>query len=225
VQSRVRVEGTTVRVGGKGIEADLVEIRADSLSTAPGAVIAARLPFDNTAGARDSVPALTLELTPQAFALAFPYGQQGSEINISVGSRAWGDRAFALDAGYITVLPRGGAQGATAVILTGPQVAGGYSFFFDGAGDQAEIPVFYNGVLPNTPQFEGSISATLAVSESARRQGFEEAVRTENVATRLRSGVIAEVGPGRPATVGTEGARLPQICPPAGATLGCGSTP
>ena len=35
-------------------------------------------------------------------------------------------------------------------------------------------------------------------------------MRTENVRSRLRSGVIAEVGAGRPATVGRESIRLPE---------------
>ena len=221
VQSRIRVAGDTVRVGGAGLEADVIAIRADRLSTAPGATIAARLPFDNLAGIDDSVPALTLELTPEAFTLPFPFGQNGgSEIAINVGGRSWGSRTLPLDSGYITVLPRGGAAGATAVVLSGPLTTAGYRFFFDGAGKDGEIPVFYNGVLPATPQVSGSISATVAVSEGARKERFDDSVRTENVAVRLRAGVIAEVGPGRPATVGSEGVRTPATCPPS-ATLGC----
>ena len=221
LQSRVRVEGSTVRVGGAGIEADVVAIRADQLRTAPGAVIAARLPFDNLAGTTTALPALTLELSEAAFLISAPFGQGGgNEIAINVGSRAWGNRTLPLDSGYITVLPRNGARGSTAVVLSGPPV-GGYTFFFDGAGLQTEIPVFYNGVLPVTPQVSGSIAATVSVSESARKERFDDAVRTENVAVRLRAGVIAEVGPGRPATVGTEGARAPEGCTPAEGSLAC----
>ena len=110
---------------------------------------------------------------------------------------------------------------------SGPPIgAGGYSFFHDGAGVQTEIPLFYNNVLPATPQLTGSLSAVASVSESARRQGLEEAVRTENVAQRVRSGVIAEVGPGRPATVGSQGLRPPVGCVPAPGGLSCtGATP
>ena len=61
----------------------------------------------------------------------------------------------------------------------------------------------------------------MSVSESARKERFDEAVRTENVAVRLRSGVIAEVGPGRPATVGREGALPPASCTPVPGTLAC----
>ncbi len=113
------------------------------------------------------------------------------------------------------------------VLLLGPTVnaAGGYRFFFDGAGRQSEIPVFYNGVLPTTPQVENSLSAAVAVSEGARKERFDEAVRTENVAVRLRAGVIAEVGPAPSATQGTEGLRVPASCPPLGTTLGCAKAP
>jgi hypothetical protein len=219
VQSRIRVAGDTVRVGGAGLEADVIAIRADRLSTAPGATIAARLPFDNLAGIDDSVPALTLELTPEAFTLPFPFGQNGgSEIAINVGGRSWGSRTLPLDSGYITVLPRGGAAGATAVVLSGPLTTAGYRFFFDGAGKDGEIPVFYNGVLPATPQVSGSISATVAVSEGARKERFDDSVRTENVAVRLRAGVIAEVGPGPARHRGqrrrAHARHLPALCHP-----------
>ncbi len=237
VQSLVQVHGSTVNVGGRGIEADVVSIRATTLATpvalappaAAGATstpptIVSRLPFDNTVGTAQSLPALTLWLNDAAFALGNPFGAiNGGEIRIDVGSRAFGaGRSLSLDAGYINVLPRGRGQGTTSVLLVGPPVSGnGYRFFSDGAGVQGEIPVFYNGVLPNTPQVESLISATVSVSESARRERFEEAVRTENVAVRLRAGVIAEVGPGRPATQGVQGAQTPQICPPAPGSLRC----
>jgi len=243
LQGRVRIDGSTVRIGRgavdiggasqgiAGIEADVVSIRAERLTTdaatgdAPRAAIAARLPFDNTVGTENSVAGLTLSLAPAAFDLAFPFGQSGDsrEIFINVGSRAWGSptRELPLDAGYLQVLPRGGAKGSTAVVLSGPSLGAGYQFFFDGAGQQTEIPVFYNGVLPVTPQVSGSISATVSVSESARKERFEEAVRTENVALRLRAGVIAEVGPGRPATQGSEGAAAPLGCAPEVGSLSC----
>ncbi|WP_205702736.1 beta strand repeat-containing protein [Rubrivivax rivuli] len=227
VQSRVRIEGGTVNIGGDGVLADVVSLRADRLSTVGNAAtIVARLPFDSTAGTVTSLPALTLELTPAAFELSFPFGAPGNEggLRVDVGSRAYGNRTLPLDAGFVTVLPRNGARGATAVLLRGPVVnpSGGYRFFFDGAGNQAQIPVFYNGVLPTTPQVENSISATVAVSEGARKAGFDDAVRTENVAVRLRAGVIAEVGPAPAATQGTEGLRVPSGCAPAAGALLCG---
>ncbi len=223
VQSRVRLEGDTLNIGGDGIVADVVNIRADRLATVGDtATIVARMPFDATVGTAVSMPALTLELSPEAFALSFPFGEIGRGLRVNVGSQAYGGRTLPLNAGYISVLPRNGAQGSTAVLLTGPAV-GAYRFFFDGAGVQTEIPVFYNGVLPTTPQVQNSISATLAVSEGARKDRFEEAVRTENVAVRLRAGVIAEVGPAPSATQGTDGIRVPQVCAPAAGLLTCGA--
>jgi hypothetical protein len=136
--------------------------------------------------------------------------------------RCRGERTvLPVDGGFMTVLPRGGARGTTSIFVSGPVVGGTYGFFFDGAGQQSEIPVYYNGVSAVTPQVSGSISSTVSVSESARKERFEEAVRTENVALRLRAGVIAEVGPGRPATTSVEGARPPAGCAPAVASLAC----
>ena len=227
VQSRVRLAGDTVNIGGNGIVADVVSIRADRIATVDTAALVARLPFDSAAGTATALPALTLELTPAAFALSFPFGAPGAEggLRVSVGNREYGNRVLPLDAGYVTVLPRDGASGSTAVLLRGPVVnpSGGYRFFFAGAGSQTQIPVFYNGVLPTTPQVENSISATVSVSEGARKAGFDDAVRTENVAVRLRAGVIAEVGPAPSATLGTEGLRVPAACTPATGALLCGS--
>jgi autotransporter-associated beta strand protein len=231
LQGRVQVAGSTVVLGGLGIEADVISISADMLttpSTNSGApTLTARLPFDNTVGTEVSLPGLTLALSSASFDLAAPFGAKGGgEIRIDVGNRLLGDRTLALNAGYVTVLPRGGARGSTAVLLAGPAVnTNGYRFFFDGAGVQGEIPVFYNGLLPVTPAVESSISATVSVSESSRKERFDEAIRTENVAVRLRSGVIAEVGPGRPATQGSEGARGPATCTPAAAGLACEAAP
>jgi filamentous hemagglutinin family protein len=230
VQSRIRLNGTTINVGSGGIVADLVSIRADRLAT-PGAtgVIVARLPFDRTAGRLSSLPALTLELTPASYLLSFPFGAPGVDggLRVNVGSRAWGDRTLPLDAGYVAVLPRSGAPGGTVVLLAGPAVNpnGGYRFYFDGSGSQSQIPVFYNGVLPTTPQVESSISATASISEGARKERFDESVRTENVAVRLRAGVIAEVGPAAASTQGTEGLRLPTVCPPQAGLLLCEAPP
>ena len=228
MQSRIQVAGTQVNVGGAGFEADVVRIKADSVSTPGNAVIVARLPYENLEGTLTSLPGLTFELTPAAFLTPFTYGQGGNEININVGNKAWGPRTQLLvDSGYFSVLPRGAARGATALFLKGPLVAGTFGFFYDGAGQQSEVPLFYNGVSAVTPQVAGSISSTVSVSEGARKERFEEAIRTENVAIRLRSGVIAEVGPGTPATSSTVplDPMRPVICPPAGGTLGCATTP
>jgi filamentous hemagglutinin family protein len=234
LQSRVRLAGNSLNIGGgqlaagtageAGVLADVIHIRADRLSTTgPGSTLVARLPFDSTIGTSTSIAALTLELTPQSYSLSFPFGGTGDgALRVNVGSKAWGNRTLPLDAGYITALPRGGARGSTAVLLSGPTVVlNGYRFFFDGAGSQNEIPVLYNGVLPTTPQVENSISATVAVSENARKDRFDESVRTENVTVRLRNGVIAEVGPAPSATQGAQGILPPPSCAPELDKLSC----
>ena len=222
--SRVQVAGDTVRVGDTGIEADTVHIRANTLTTLDEAALVARMPFDNIVlGTSQSAPSMVLELAPNAFDTSFPFGRANGALQVVVGARATGDRSSGPDGGFLMVLPKGGARGSTAVFLSGPLVGSGsgYTFFHDGSGQQSEIPVFYNGNLPKSPQVAGSLSAVAAVSESARRDRFEEAVRTENVTVRLRSGVIAEVGPGRPATVGAEGAATPPVCEPQTNALAC----
>ena len=223
-QGRVRLAGSRLLVGGQGIEADMVALRAGSVAMdGTAATITARLPYDNLLGTAVSLPGLTFELTDAAFATAFSYGRPDAEIRVSVGSAATGGRGSGGDAGLLTVLPRGGARGATALYLIGPASGPGssYRFFQQGARVASEIPVFYNGLLPLTPQLESSLSSVAAMLESARKDRFDEAVRTENVAVRLRAGIIAEVGPGRPATQGGETARPPETCRPADGTLQC----
>ena len=227
VQSEVRVHGQQVLVGGSGIEADLVYIRADQLATQGPAKLVARQPFDEIVlGRALSAPGMTLELAPGAFGLPGSFGTvNGQPIQIEVGSTETGARTSGPNAGYLTVLPKAGAQGSTAVVVVGPKVGSvpagvgaggtGYRFFHDGASQATEVPVVYNGVLPLTPAASGAISSINGDAEDARRARFQETVRTENVTVRLRSGVIAEVGPGRPSTQGSEGAKPPELCDPA----------
>lgn len=224
IQSQVRVAGQQVLVGGSGIEADLIHLRADQLATAGTAALVARLPYDEIGlGRALSAPGLTLELAPGAFGVPGSFGTiNGQAIQVAVGSTETGARTTGPNAGYVTVLPKAGAQGATAVVLVGPKVGsvpatGGspYRFFHDGAARPTEIPVVYNGVLPLTPAASGALSSINGDAEEARRARFQDTVRTENVTVRLRAGVIAEVGPGRASTQGSEGARLPEVCDPA----------
>ena len=121
------------------------------------------------------------------------------------------------DGGFLTVRPKGSGQDHV-VFLGGPVEI---KPFYDGSGKVSEIRVFYNGDAPKTPQETGALAAITALIEEARQARFEEAVRTENVSSRLRSGVIAEVGAGRPATVGREGIRRPDTCDLKPGTLHC----
>ena len=228
LQSRVRVAGQTVTMGGSGIEADVVAIRAEQLAAPATAPIVARLPYDDLVGTAQSMPGLSFELRPNAFQSIGSFGQKGAEVNINVGALAFGDRSSnPVDGGFITVVPKGGAKDTMFVYLGGPKVSNSYRFFYDGAGQLSEVPVFYNGVSAMTPQALGSIASTVSVSESARRERFDETLRTENVAPRLRAGVIAEVGPGTPATTspGSLDPMRPTACTPQGSTLGCAGKP
>ncbi|MBL8349083.1 MAG: autotransporter-associated beta strand repeat-containing protein, partial [Burkholderiaceae bacterium] len=222
-QSRISLGGGELLIGGRGIEADLVRLSAGRLATDPGSAIVARLWYnDSTYGVQQSTAGLQLTLLPEAYASPGSFGTVDRPLAVAIGSNTLGAGREGLSAGYVQVLPRKGAQGTTAVLLAGPKVGeAGYTFFHDGAGDAAELPVIYNGVLPATPQLTGSLSAVASVSETARRERFDEAVRTENVAIRLRAGVIAEVGPGRPATQGSQGLRMPSTCTAASGRLGC----
>ncbi|MGE5116421.1 MAG: beta strand repeat-containing protein, partial [Betaproteobacteria bacterium] len=197
-----------------GIEADAVHITADRLSTGAGGLIRARLPFDNTQGSQTSLPALTLTLTPGTYTLTGPYGSgaaPASWIQVKLGDQ---------DGGFVTLRPKGDAvtHPDLFVFLAGdPQPRP----FYDGSGKTTEIPIFYNGDTPRTPQEVGALNAVTAVVENARRARFEEAVRTENVTSRLRQGVIAEVGAGRPATEGSGTMHMPEPCPVKPGTLEC----
>ncbi len=212
----VRLNSTTVAVGGDGIQADAVKITADRLSTAPGTLIRARLPYNNALGVESSLPGLTLVLSPAALAASpslksFGGLLEAERIQVEIGDATFG--------GFLTVRPKGGALLGQAFISLGG--SGTVRPFYDGTGKLAEIPVYYNGEVPQTPQEVGALSAVSAVIEEARRSRFEEAVRTENVALRLRSGVIAEVGAGRPATEGSDSIRMPESCTPSGNGLSC----
>ncbi|HEX7384470.1 MAG TPA: hypothetical protein VF291_09160 [Burkholderiaceae bacterium] len=220
----VRIAADEVNVAGRfngdatladlGIEADAVHVTADRLGTGAGGLIRARLPFDNTQGSQTSLPALTLGLTPGTYTLTGPYGSGASPaswIQVKLGD---------IDGGFVTLRPKGDAvtHPDLFVFLAGdPQPRP----FYDGSGKTSEIPIFYNGDTPRTPQEVGALNAVTAVVENARRARFEEAVRTENVTSRLRQGVIAEVGAGRPATEGSGTMRMPEGCPVKPGKLEC----
>jgi filamentous hemagglutinin family protein len=193
-----------------GIEGDVVKLSTDLLTTGTTGQIRARLPFNNLQGSQTSVPALTLVLGPNALLTNGGFGSGAPDTFIQV-------RLGADDGGYLTVRPKGVGQ-EHLVFLGGPALI---KPFYDGSGKITEIRVFYNGDAPRTPQETGALAAVTAVIEEARNARFEEAVRTENVTSRLRSGVIAEVGAGRPATVGREGVRRPDSCDIKPGTLRC----
>ena len=204
--SFVRVDAN--QINSAGIEADAVKLTANSLTTNAGTKIRARLPYINAQGIESSVAALTLVLKQPNVINQFGTPATTSWIQVDVGD------SFG---GYLTVRPKGAGAGSSAVYLGGSD---GNVPFYDGTSKSSEIQVYYNGRVPSTPQEVGALSAVTAVIEESRRARFDEAVRTENVSSRLRTGVIAEVGAGRPATEGSESIRMPATCTPT-ATLGC----
>ncbi len=204
--SFVRVDSNQIRAAG--IEADAVKLTANTLSTAAGTKVRARLPYINAQGIESSVAALTLVLKQPTVINQFGTPATSSWIQVDVGGA---------QGGYLTVRPKGAGAGSSAVYLGGSD---GNVPFYDGTSKASEIQVYFNGRVPSTPQEVGALSAVTAVIEESRRARFDEAVRTENVSSRLRTGVIAEVGAGRPATEGSESIRMPATCTPT-ATLGC----
>ncbi|MBL0718401.1 filamentous hemagglutinin N-terminal domain-containing protein [Piscinibacter sp. Jin2] len=231
----VRLSGDQIAVAGRfdplgppdalraGIEADVVHLRADRITTntgddlalppAPDGQIRARLPFLAAQTPLTQQPSLNFELLLPAGGLPIgnPYGGPATEdwIQTIVGDAV---------GGLVGVQPRivGDASAFRFVFIGGPVMP---VPFYDPTA--SNVRVFYNGETALTPQEQGALSSVIAVIERARRDRFEEAVRTENAASRLRQGVIAEVGPGRPATEGTEGLRPPLLCDLASTGLRC----
>jgi len=228
MQGRVQVAGGTLRLGGAGIEADVVSIRADQVATPGGSAIVARLPYDVLAGPAASLPGLTLALTPSSFGIANPYGlAPGQELRVQVGGGSG-----SANAGLLSVLPRLGASGTTSVVLVGPAVVpgfGGYGFFYDGAGEAAAIPVSYNGAAAIAPPAGGAasevvratISAATQVNDAARIDRIDDVTQPDNPAPTLRAGGVTRTGPTRPLTQGVGGPTLPAGCVPTNGGGGC----
>jgi filamentous hemagglutinin family protein len=219
--SEVRIFSTEINVAGSpldttstdrlGIDADIVKVTAARLDTGADGVIRARLPYLDVQGTTTSIPGITFNVLPPAFAEnGFGTSNQTTWIRVLVGDSTTG--------GFVSVRPKGGYQPSFAIFTAGPQNT---VPFYDGTNQLTEIQVYYNGVIPQSPSLVGAITSVLGVAEDARREKVEEAVRTENVAPRLRSGVIVEVGPGRPATEDREGTQRPELCEPAGDSLSC----
>jgi hypothetical protein len=156
------------------------------------------------------VPGITLIMGPTALTVGGGFGLASPDgyIQIRIGSDI---------GGFLTVRPNDVSGDNAFILLAGPDPKP----FYDGNGKLTEVRVFYNGDAPRTPQETGALAAVTAIVEDARQTRFEEAVRTENVKSRLRSGVIAEVGAGRPATVGRESIQMPQTCTPQANSLTC----
>nr|WP_288108177.1 hypothetical protein [Limnobacter sp.] len=213
-----------------GIEADLIAIRSNGLSTLDDSVLRARLPYnDLLVGASQSYPGLLLSIPVDSANRVnnnglFEFGahQSGSStkgaINVEVGNPALPGLG-----GFTTVLPFQGAVVAPdqLVFLRGPKVSRLYSFYYDGAGNVTRIPVSYNGYIVLSPQESAALTSSQGSVNLARQEQQQSVVRTENVSGQVINGVIMEVGTGRPATEGTGGIAKPATCGSNDADGGC----
>ncbi|WP_291714045.1 hypothetical protein [Limnobacter sp. CACIAM 66H1] len=125
--------------------------------------------------------------------------------------------------GFLTVLPFEGSNllPGQVVYLAGPERKGTQAFFYDGARSLDRIPVVYNGSLLLSPQEAAALTTAQGAVVLARQEQTRSVVRTENVAGKIINGVVAEVGPGRPATEGEGGATKPGTCDAEASGLSC----
>ena len=221
-----------LNIGAQGAEADVISIRARGLATqGNNAVIHARMPYNDMAvGTARSYAGLTLSIP-----LGGPNGQPGglATFGESAGSgQAPGAGAIRVEVGdinrpglggFLTVLPFEGSNllPGQVVYLAGPERKGTQAFFYDGARSLDRIPVVYNGSLLLSPQENAALTTAQGAVVLARQEQTRSVVRTENVAGKIINGVVAEVGPGRPATEGEGGAGKPAACDAEDSGLNC----
>lgn len=221
-----------LNIGGQGAEADLIAVRARGLATqGSDAVIRARMPYNDLAvGTARSYAGLTLSIP-----LGGVNGQPGglATFGESSGSgQSAGAGAIRVEVGdinrpglggFLTVLPFEGSNllPGQVVYLAGPERKGTQAFFYDGARSLDRIPVVYNGTLLLSPQEAAALTTAQGAVVLARQEQTRSVVRTENVAGKIINGVVAEVGPGRPATEGEGGATKPASCDAEASGLSC----
>ena len=221
-----------LNIGGQGAEADLIAVRARGLATQGSeAVIRARMPYNDLAvGTARSYAGLTLSIP-----LGGVNGQPGglATFGESSGSgQSAGAGAIRVEVGdinrpglggFLTVLPFEGSNllPGQVVYLAGPERKGTQAFFYDGARSLDRIPVVYNGTLLLSPQEAAALTTAQGAVVLARQEQTRSVVRTENVAGKIINGVVAEVGPGRPATEGEGGATKPATCDAEDSGLSC----
>lgn len=222
-----------LRVGGQGAEADVIAIRARGLATQGNdSVIHARMPYNDAAvGTSRSYAGLTLSIPLGGGANGQPGGlatfgeSAGSGQSPGAGAIRVevGDINRAGLGGFLTVLPFEGSNllPGQVVYLAGPERKGTQAFFYDGARSLDRIPVVYNGTLLLSPQENAALTTAQGAVVLARQEQTRSVVRTENVAGKIINGVVAEVGPGRPATEGEGGAGKPATCEAEDSGLNC----
>jgi hypothetical protein len=224
-----------------GIEADLVRLSSKKLVTDSNYVVA-RYSATPSKTRANQLPGLAI--TMQAYENDGDFGStsgdetalfagEGNGIKVVVGYPDVSKKIKSL--GYVAlfpskIYPNGQAvdEGQSLQILlnrpayisfTGPVKNEYYSLTSFNVPDNPRI--VDNGKAPLLGGATEALSSVVSLQEKLRREQVERSVSTENVARDLREGVIVEVGAGPAATTGSEGIRLPQICPPSTGGLAC----
>jgi hypothetical protein len=199
--------GTAGYTFAGGISADSIMLKAPGLSADGGtASIAPRVqltPADQRLAPGGTIlPSLQIEFAGTLTGSTF--GTANSAINVDFGAATAGRSP-----GLISVIPlqASALPAGFAIYTRGPLLA---TPSYRGFGLTDALPVFYNGrdlrlatgltrdvieELLRDAQIVGAFASIGGEIEEARRRSFEEMVRTENVAGRLRRSVVLRAGP------------------------------
>jgi hypothetical protein len=221
---------------GAGMYADWVRLSASSVKTGPNFIIA-KYGLNTLYGSTQSqAPGLVLNMRPGAGPGSFGTSA-GANQNAGIGGGVYAVVGYdsgqtqQQNSGYVLIVPNtysgSSSDGLAAfrsngayVALNGPvSTPNVYGVF--APGPDVTVPVYYNGQTPTQSFLVESLASIVALQEKVRRDKYEEAVSTENVAHDLRDRVIVEVGLGGSATGGDEGIKRPEVCSPVGQSMQC----
>jgi hypothetical protein len=221
---------------GVGVYADWVRLSGNSVKTGSNFIIA-NYGVNMLYGSMQSqAPGLVLNLksgaTPGSFGSATGGPQSsgiGNGLYAAIGYNA--AQSELQSNGYVLIVPNTYSDSfsdglaslrslGAYVALNGPvELKNSYAVFAPGL--EVTVPVYYNGQTPVQSFLVESLASIVALQEKVRRDKYEEAVSTENVARDLRDRVIVEVGLGRSATIGYEGIKRPSVCVPGEKSMQC----
>ncbi|MBI5276009.1 MAG: filamentous hemagglutinin N-terminal domain-containing protein [Burkholderiales bacterium] len=221
-----------------GVEGDLVRLSMSRLNTSEnyivaryGAVQLPNVPFDW------QLPGLTLKLLSD-FEHGGSYGELGSPQDAANGEGPGIRTAIGLlpdgkSKSWVVVEPHlGRGESAfdpslkdfapTRIFLVGPvENPAVYLFTANGLFLASNAIVYYNGRFADNQSQRSTLLSIAELMDRIRRETLERAVSTENVSRDLRESIVVEIGVGPAATTGSQGARQPEACTPAGADLSC----
>jgi hypothetical protein len=221
---------------GSGIYADWVRLSGSSVKTGPNFIIA-NYGVNMLYGTMQSqAPGLVFNMKSGAVPGSFGAATGGNQ-NVGTGGGVYATIGYdsrqtqSQASGYVLIVPNtypgSSSDGlasfrsnGTYVALNGPvSTPNVYGVFAPGV--DVTVPVYYNGQTPAQSFLVESIASIVALQEKVRRDKYEEAVSTENVAHDLRDRVIVEVGLGGSATSGDEGIKRPAACDPGEQSMQC----